>query len=290
MLIKRIAALAISLVYWVADRSVELLRWLSGYRTQDRCVVLYYHGVANAQRLRFRRQMEWLRSCMNVVPVAAITSPSGSTRRTCITFDDALDSVRRNALPILQELHLPATVFVVSGNLGQRPAWEISANHPDADELVMTADQLSMLPRELIQIGSHTVTHPDLTTLTPNQVRRELIDSKRSLEAILARPVDTFSVPFGEYTDETLRLAREAGYDSILTCDPEVIEPRREPLGIGRFKVGADDWMLEFKLKAAGAYRWLGHGRRLKRRWAAMRDRVPADGFNGTCRSVEEIV
>ncbi|MCH7913530.1 MAG: polysaccharide deacetylase family protein [Deltaproteobacteria bacterium] len=154
----------------------------------------------------------------------------------------------------------------------------------------MSADDLSGLPRELIEIGSHTVTHPNLTALSPSEARRELIDSRRALQGILDDSVETFSVPFGECSDETLRLAREAGYTTILTCEPEVVWPSREPLGIGRFEVSADDWMLEFKLKAAGAYRWRRHVRWLKRSCTAVVRRLCAGGPRKAGRRVEDTV
>jgi len=228
-------------------------------------VVLYYHGVGDEQRFRFRRQLEWLREHTKVVRLSEAAAASTPGRRTCITFDDALDNVRRNAVPILRELGLPATVFAVSGNLGRRPDWPIPPGDPDAKETVMTLEQLSQLPRELVEIGSHTVTHANLATLSAAQVRRELEDSKCQLEAALDRPIETFSVPFGERHPQTLRIAREAGYTTVVTCEPQVVRPGDATLGVGRFKVTPDDWTLEFRLKAVGAYRWRRAFRRSNR-------------------------
>ncbi len=277
--INRTLRLVISFVFWLADRAINLVRRLLGRSSRDACVVLYYHGVTDAQRPRFRRQMEWLKSKTQVVSVAEAVSAQGSGWRTCITFDDALDNVQRNVVPILQELGLPATIFAVSGNLGRRPSWEMAPDHPDIEERVMSADQVLALPRELIEIGSHTVNHLNLTTLPSGQVRRELVDSKRQLEAILGTPVVAFSAPFGECTDEMLQLAREVGYKIALTCEPEVIDRGSESLGIGRFRASPGDWTLEFRLKAAGAYRWRRYARRLMRSCAAATGGAPTTGY-----------
>ena len=272
---RRIVALGISAATHVAGLAVGYLRRPVGYGRAGGCVVLYYHGIRANQRERFRRQMAWLKAWTTVVPVVEIgCGVRPGQWGTCITFDDALDSVRENAVPILQELGLPASVFAVSGNLGSRPAWAMAPGDPDAQERVMTADELAGLPGDRIEVGSHTVTHPNLATLPPGEACRELVESKRTLERIVGCPVAMLSVPFGEYTEETLRLAREAGYRTVLTCDPEVIRPGAEGLVVGRFKVSPDDGWLEFKLKALGAYRWRRPLRGLRRRLGSVAARV----------------
>ena len=217
---------------------------------------MYYHGVAEVQREQFRQQMEWLTSKTKVVPLTEVASPSASGWRTCITFDDALDSVR-GVIPILRDLGLPATLFVVSGNLGRKPQWEMPPGHADARESLMTPEQLQALPRQLIQIGSHTVSHPNLVNLPGNEVWRELYASKRDLEDLLGDGLDTLSVPFGKYNRATLQIARAVGYKHVLTCEPEVLSAGSRPFEIGRSKVTPEDWAIEFSLKTAGAYRWL---------------------------------
>ena len=67
----------------------------------------------------------------------------------------------------------------------------------------------------LIDIGAHTVSHPTLAELSPAEQWAEMFESKRQLEELLERPVSAFAYPFGrrtDYTAETARLAREAGF------------------------------------------------------------------------------
>ena len=284
MQIQRILKLSISLGYWLVVRALDFVRAPLSSCGRDGCIILYYHGVTDAQKEQFRQQMEWLKSKTKVVSVAESASECASGWRTCITFDDAFDSVRCNAVPILEALALPGTVFAVSGNLGRRPSWELPSGHPDSNEVVMSADQLLELPNTFVQIGSHTVTHPNLTLLSLDEVRQELIDSKRELESLLVRPVETFSVPFGEYSPEILDIAEQVGYKRVLTCEPELACPGSKRLGIGRFKVSPDDWMLEFKLKALGAYRWRCYVRSLRRIWAVATGRVAAMLLRGAAR------
>jgi len=196
-------------------------------------------------------------------------SAAGKGRCCCVTFDDALDSVRVNAWPVCERLGIPLSIYAVSGNLGDRPRWQMPPGHPDAHEMIMTGEQLRSLPAAQVTIGSHTVTHPALSMIAAAEQFKELAESKRQLEALLDRPVSELSVPYGLYRQDTLTEAQRAGYDAVLTCDPEVVDPAHPALTIGRFKVTPDDWMIEFRLAALGAYRWRKWLRRGGRQQAA---------------------
>jgi len=64
----------------------------------------------------------------------------------------------------------------------------------------------------LVEVGSHTVTHPLLATIPLTAQRNEIQRSKASLEELLGRPVTSFSYPHGSYTSETAAFVREAGF------------------------------------------------------------------------------
>ncbi len=262
-MIRRFLALGISFAYWVGMRLADGFVRVFFRRRCDECVVLYYHGVSDRQAPRFRRQMAWMAANTTVVPLSR-AAETGNGRRTCITFDDGLESVRRNALPILRELRLPATIFVVSSNLGRKPEWPIPALNLEREELLSSAEQLREYPKDLIEIGSHTATHPNMRALSRTESERELSESKRTLENILDRPIASLAIPFGEFTVEALQLAREVGYGAVMTCEPKPVLVGESLIGAGRFKVTPDDWTLEFRLKTVGAYGWRRLLRKLK--------------------------
>ena len=133
-------------------------------------IVLAYHGIAKGQADKFREQMEWLAAHANVQSLSdlARTPQAMSDRsRVAIAFDGAFDSVHRNAIPILDKLGLPATVFAVSDYLGRAPGWDIPAGAGTKHEIGMTVGQLSSLRRDLFEVGSLTSTHPRLDRLPP---------------------------------------------------------------------------------------------------------------------------
>lgn len=270
VLIKRALLVPVSLLYWAVQRVCGRMGW----RSRGRCVVLYYHSVRDEQRACFHAQMARLASWTQVVPLARLLRPGQAGWNVCLTFDDGFDNVRRNALPSLTQLNLPASVFVVTGNLGRLPEWPIDPRDPDATEHVMTAEQVIELSRANIEIGSHTVSHANLPRLRPDELRAELLESKRALEALLGTPIRTLSLPFGAYNRETLHAARDAGYGLILTVDPQPANPDACGGVCGRFKTDPGDWRIEFWLKARGAYAWLEHIRPLRRIGLALRTRV----------------
>jgi peptidoglycan/xylan/chitin deacetylase (PgdA/CDA1 family) len=89
--------------------------------------------------------------------------------------------------------------------------------HGRESHRTMTADELRQLASgNLIEIGAHTVTHARLSSLPVEQQRHEIAQSKHTLDDLLDRRVGSFSYPFGnhaDYTPETVRLVREAGFD-----------------------------------------------------------------------------
>ena len=128
----------------------------------------------------------------------------------------------------------------------------------------MTAEQLKALPTDLIQFGSHTRTHPVLTKLDEGKARDELINSRRELEAMLGRVIKAFSFPYGAYNERLIQLCREAGYDRVFTTDPVFAFRQMDDFVVGRVAAEPTDGGLEFRLKVAGAYRWVKAASTLK--------------------------
>ena len=181
-----------------------------------------------------------------------------------MTFDDAFANLIDNALPVLENYKVPATIFAVADNLGCLPRWEMPDGHPELTEMTMTTEQLLAVSKNpLFRIGSHTMTHPYLAKIRPDQLKKELIDSKLRLEQLLGNPIEDLALPFGSYNQEVFRTAREAGYKRIYTVDAKTVNPMSEEPVMGRFSMSPDVWKIEFILTCAGAYSWLFRVRKL---------------------------
>jgi len=96
----------------------------------------------------------------------------------------------------------------------------LPAGAPTAPNRMLTWNQIREMAAGGISFGSHTVTHPILSTVDPERVRQELTASKRALETALGRPVTLFAYPSGkpaDYTDAVVASVRAAGYTAGLT-------------------------------------------------------------------------
>jgi peptidoglycan/xylan/chitin deacetylase (PgdA/CDA1 family) len=124
-----------------------------------------------------------------------------------ITFDDGFDTFYNHALPELESRSLTATIFPVVDYIGKRSTWDIYSYHHH-----MSIEQLRTIGSLGHEIGSHTLTHPNLTFLSMKEVRRELRESKHRLEDILGTPVCSLSFPFGSWNRKIWDTAREIGY------------------------------------------------------------------------------
>jgi peptidoglycan/xylan/chitin deacetylase (PgdA/CDA1 family) len=164
---------------------------------------------------------------------------------------------------VLEQLHIPATVFAVAGAFGAWPAWGESYFAPE--ERVMSAEQLRELPT-LISVGSHTLTHPNLAALSVEAAAREITESRNKLESLLQRPVKSFSFPHGEFNDSCISECREAGYERVFSTSPTLIRDGQSGYLVGRVAADPWDWRLEFKLKMLGAYGWQPYAQSAKKR------------------------
>jgi peptidoglycan/xylan/chitin deacetylase (PgdA/CDA1 family) len=112
---------------------------------------------------------------------------------------------------------------------------------PPADQRSCTWEQLREMAAAGIEIGSHTVTHPILTRVPADRLRRELEESRGRLEDMLGRSVTSFCYPNGAY-DRIVRDAVErAGYRLAVTSDYGLNDPTIDPLALRRIHNEEED-------------------------------------------------
>jgi len=263
---KRILFLAISIGFFLGDWLGRLIRLSMGKRMPATAVVLYYHSIPKEKRSAFARQMDELIRWSKPMPADVRRSLPSGARYVAVTFDDGYQNNIDNALPELTQRDIPATFFVVTGALGGTPNWRSYSADLARYEPIMTAEQLGKLPSGLVQIGSHTRTHPMLTQLSEEEARRELSESRRRLSEITNSEVKLFCFPYGAFDDNLITWCREEGYDRVFTTLPHMAFSEADEFVVGRVMSDPDDWPLEFRLKLFGAYRWLPFASSFKRR------------------------
>jgi peptidoglycan/xylan/chitin deacetylase (PgdA/CDA1 family) len=248
----RSVQLAISSVWWLVT--------FGGRLGSDSVITLCYHGVLDEDGSSFEKQMLRIRERSIASTETAVTGRTFRKPRVCITFDDAFRNLGRNVIPILREHGIAAVIFAVSENAGCPPAWEIDPEHPEAGESTMSALELREAADDRIEIGSHTATHAKLTDLPDQELQREVVQSKASLESELGSSVRFLAFPHGAAGTREIEAAKEAGYVAVFTLDPE----DRGDFVRGRYLMSPDVWPAEFALTADGAYSWIVLVRRLR--------------------------
>lgn len=139
-------------------------------------------------------------------PLDVLCAETALRGDAALTFDDGLRDVFDVAYPFLKENQIPFTAFVLSGKLGQ-PGY-------------LTAEQLKTLSDDpLVTIGSHGVSHAHLSRLSESEQKEELETSKAELERLLQKPVRYFAYPFGDFSETTLRLVQDAGYEAAFAVE-----------------------------------------------------------------------
>ena len=136
-----------------------------------------------------------------------------------ITFDDGYQDNIVHAAPVLADLGLRATVYLVSGMIDSLEPfpWLDTSRGVDELDLHMTTSQLEQgLEGGVFTYGSHTVTHPMLSMLDTQPARDEIAASKGDLESRLGIEVTTFCYPAGDFAAETVGLVAEAGYTAAV--------------------------------------------------------------------------
>lgn len=233
-------------------------------RVRDRrSVILAYHGVQKADTVRdpgflcvdpeaFRAQVALLQDAgFEVVTVAELARRSAGgvppAGMVALSFDDGMEDNHSVLLPILRERCVPATVYVISGLIGRPNPWMGEGS----GARMMTEPELQAIAAAGVELGAHTVSHPDLEQLGYDDCLRELEDSKREVERIGGAPVTTFAYPYCKYGDAARRAARDAGFAMAVTCH------RRggwDPWETQRTMISGKDGMPSFVLKLVGAY------------------------------------
>lgn len=171
----------------------------------------------------FRSQLDYLsaRGWAAVTLDSMITSYDYDSDRFAVTFDDGYLSVYQHAYPALCERQMKATVYVVVDSIGGLNDWDRKAG--DQSEPMMSAEQIKEMSDAGFEIGSHTLTHPHLTELNDDELKREVIESKRRLEDLIGRQVTSFSYPYGDCDDRVIAAAIEAGYTNAMSTKLGVV-------------------------------------------------------------------
>lgn len=230
--------------------------------------ILMYHNIARAPRKlpvyrslyvspgAFARQM-WLLHRLGYTGLsmsAAMPYLRGERqgRVAVITLDDGYADNLDNALPVLQKFGFSATVYVVSGAIGQFNRWD--AERLGIRKRLMAASELRQWSDGGMEIGAHTRNHPRLTRCNDVALQDEILGSKQDLEGITGAPVTQFCYPYGDVDDRVVAAVGAAGYAAATTTRRGRVIPGADQLRLPRVQVARHHMLPQFAMRSLTAY------------------------------------
>lgn len=220
--------------------------------------IIMYHKIdenSGVSRLSvspesFKAQMNFLKDWhYNVVKLEDLAEMVKENRfpskTIAITFDDGYENNYLEAYPVLKELNLHATIFVIPAMVG-------------SEGYVTWGQILEMSESGVIAIGSHTMTHPWLPDQPDQKLDSEIAGSKRSIESHLNKKADAFSYPAGGFNQNVRDKVIKAGYKIAVTTNPGKKYPKHDLFAMKRLRISSSsDNLFVFWFEITGFYTWI---------------------------------
>jgi peptidoglycan/xylan/chitin deacetylase (PgdA/CDA1 family) len=246
----------------LASEAMHLARALKPARPGT-ARVIYYHRIDDEQHRScvapraFAEQMAHLKSeGWNVMSLAAMREHLDAhrpfpERTVAVTFDDGFADNYATAFPVLAKHALPATIFLAAGYIGGD---DLPVLRDRSGIKPMTWAQVEEMARHGIAFGAHTMTHRSLTELAPDEIEREVVESRDVVAARVGAPVETFCYPRGHFDERVKQIVRDAGFRIACTTLPGCVTPDTHPYSLRRTFIARDDSLRDFARKLDGSF------------------------------------
>ena len=214
----------------VFGAALPSVRWTWWRGTIPGLPVLAYHKIGNpppGSKLKelwvtpekFRSQISWLNthSYTAILFSDLLKAHKGEKpvpkKAVLITFDDGYENNYTHAYRILHEFGAKGNVFVVYNTIGKVNLWHDPETEPWV-EMAGLPMLKEMQDSGIMEFGSHTMNHPNLEKLPPEDAAWEITESKKQLEAALGREISAFAYPYGAgaYAPSLRASVIKAGY------------------------------------------------------------------------------
>lgn len=219
--------------------------------------ILTYHSIdasgspISVSREAFSGHVKWLASrAVRVVPLAEIARGASGAEgdEVAITFDDGFANFAELAAPLLREHGLPATVFVVSDQVGRTNAWGGSEQAGIPTLPLLEWDTLGALAESGVELGAHTRTHPKLDAVAADALADEILGGADEIARRTGRRPTAFAYPYGIAPERAATVVRRR-FDAAVTTklrpltadDDRVLLPRLDAYYFRR-PDGLDAW------------------------------------------------
>lgn len=229
-----------------------------------RLIVLGYHSISDnpsdiytVRPDTFAAQIRWLTNHgYTVMPLKEsidyLRTGKVARKYVVLTFDDAYHDFLDNAVPTLLHHQVPATLFVVAGQVGKLSQW----HNPGRWRKLLTWKEVKEVVALGFEIGGHSMNHPDLTTVSDHKLQAEVTMSREILQEKLGESIDGFAYPEGAYGLREVKAVRKAEYQYAVTVDSGDNLPRTDIFRLKRRLVLGNESLEEFVLTLSMQSMW----------------------------------
>ena len=213
--------------------------------------ILMYHSISDKENSslhvsaeNFAHQMAFLKEKgYSVISldelVAGIKAGKKFPSKTVvITFDDGFRDNYLNAFPSLSKYDFPATIFLVTGYIGQKDEY-------------LTWDQVRLMQKHDIDFGAHTRNNTYLPSVKDTKKLWEEVDgSKKDIETNTGRKANYFCYPIGGFNSKVKDAVIKAGYKGACTTNRGYDRYNKDIFELNRVKIKNSDITKPFSLRA----------------------------------------
>lgn len=170
-----------------------------------------------------------------------------------LTFDDGYSDNHRNVLPLTKVHGFKGVLFLLGDSNAEHNHWD-KEEDPQVNQLMNKRQKLDFVQAGW-EIGAHSMTHPDLTSLSRPEAEHEIRESKAALENELGTQVRTFAYPYGHYDDRAKELVQEAGLELGVATDTGGMRIEDDPYAVFRVNMFPEEGLLQLYKKTSQWYR-----------------------------------
>lgn len=208
----------------------------------------------------FKKQMRFLKEhrykVMRLEELAALIREKKRIppKSLAITFDDGYKDNYTYAFPVLKEYGFPATFFIIVNEVGRAQ-----------DDRLSWQELYDMRDSGIISIGSHCLGPEPLVNIKSEEViRREIFNSKKTLEEKLGLEIESFSYPEGLFNPRIKGLVMEAGYKLAVATKSRKNNKIKDNdvFALRRLRISSKDDLFPFWFKLTGCYSYFKDNRK----------------------------
>lgn len=216
---------SIGIVWIIVFFAIAIGRYLgvTWYRSENYEIagvpVLNYHAISDHFHSplvmkvdHFKEQMDYLQKegyqtiTLDDLYDHVMTNKPLPPKPIIITFDDGYVDNYTTALPILERHNFKAVLFMIGDSVGRAG--------------FVTKDMLVDMEKRGFQVQGHTYSHRPMPTMSDDEIKKDLRESRHVLEGIVGHPIRYLAYPRGLLDDRVVAVVKSEGYLMAFTVDP----------------------------------------------------------------------